>query len=302
MTHPNYTQRLAAFTALALGVATAIFLISATAHASDHTGNLSEEFHQTYPFSPQGRVAISNINGNVHITGWDRNEVKVDAVKTAWTQKRLDEAQIEVNATQDVITIKTQYPDHNHTFEYGNYGEHNNPASVEYTISVPRSANLDEIKLVNGRLDISSVSGEVRASCVNGRLEAQNLQGRVKLATVNGELNATVSELPSSEMKFSSVNGRVEVTLPSDAKAELEASTVSGNINDDFGLPVARHQYVGHSLHGQLGGGGTLVHVSSVNGLIEIRHANDNHPLSPAQNLEHDRSSSDKDNDKDDEI
>ena len=49
------------------------------------------------------------------------------------------------------------------------------------------------------------------------------------------------------------MNGRLHVTLPSDANAEVEASTVSGNISNDFGLTVDRHQYVGHSLHGQLG-------------------------------------------------
>jgi len=152
------------------------------------------------------------------------------------------------------------------------------------------------------------VAGEVRASCVNGRLEARNLQGHAKLNTVNGELDASVEQLPSSELELASVNGRLRVTLPSDANAEVEASTVSGNISDQFGLPVRRHQFVGSSLHGQLGGGGTLVKLSNVNGTIDISHANDNRPLSPATNLErgrdrdHDRDDKDSDNDEDDDI
>jgi hypothetical protein len=48
-------------------------------------------------------------------------------------------------------------------------------------------------------------------------------------------------------------------------------------------------------LHGQLAGGGTLVKLSNVNGAIEIRHASDNRPLSPVQNLEHERSSNGND-------
>jgi hypothetical protein len=121
---------------------------------------------------------------------------------------------------------------------------------------------------------------------------------------VNGELDATVEQLPSSEVKLSSVNGSLRVTLPSDARAELKANTISGNISDEFGLPVIRHQFVGHSLHGQLGGGGTLVRLSNVNGQIEIRHANDNRPLSPAQSLEHERNrgSDNDDSNDDDEI
>jgi DUF4097 and DUF4098 domain-containing protein YvlB len=287
-----------------LAAISAICLLSTAARASDHKGSVTEEFHQVYPLSATGRVEIKNINGDVHITGWDRDEVKVDAIKTAWTKERLDEAKIEVHAGENDISIHTEYPNHGHdqTFVFGINEEHNNPANVEYTITVPRHARLDDINLVNGRLDLRDVAGDIDASAVNGRIQARNLQGSVKLNTVNGELDATIDQLPSSELKLSSVNGRLLVTLPSDAKAELKATTVSGNISDDFGLPVTQHQYVGHSLHGSLGGGGTLVKLSNVNGQIEIRHASDNRPLSHAQNLERDRRRDDDgDKDKDDD-
>jgi DUF4097 and DUF4098 domain-containing protein YvlB len=300
MTQQN---RLSVCKAVAVVAISAISLISSAA-GSDPQGRLTEEFHKVYPLSAQGRIEIENLNGPVHIIGWDRDEVKVDAVKSAWTKERLDEARIEIRAEQNDLSIRTEYPNHDHTFNFGSDDEHHNPASVEYTITVPRQARLDEIKLVNGRLDVQDVAGEVHASCVNGRIQARNLQGPVQLETVNGELDASVDQLPSSTVKLSSVNGRLRVTLPSDAKAELKASTVSGNISDDFGLPVTRHQFVGRSLHGQLGGGGTLVKLSNVNGEIEIRHAGDNRPLSPVQNLERERSrdgADEQDND-DDEI
>jgi DUF4097 and DUF4098 domain-containing protein YvlB len=291
-----------AWKAAAAGAVAVIFLIP-TAQGSDRQGKLTEEFHKVYPLSARGRIEIENINGPVHINGWDRDEVKVDAVKTAWNKQRLDEARIEVRSEQNELSIRTEYPERDHTFNFGSDENYGNPARVEYTITVPRHAQLDQIKLVNGRLDVQDVAGEVHASCVNGRIQAHNLQGRVELETVNGELDASVDQLPSSELKLSSVNGRLLVTLPSDARAELKASTVSGNISDEFGLPVTRHHYVGRSLHGQLGGGGTLVKLSNVNGTIEIRHASDNRPLSPAQNLEGERNrgGDDEKNDDDDE-
>jgi DUF4097 and DUF4098 domain-containing protein YvlB len=278
----------------------AMFVISCWAETPDRKGSFSEEFHKVYPLSAQGRIELENINGPVHITGWDRNEVKVDAVKTAWTKERLDEAAIQVDAGANSISIRTEYPHHDRTFNFDNDEERNNPARVEYTITVPRQARLDEIKLVNGRLDVQDVSGDVRASCVNGRITAGNLRGHIELNTVNGGLDASINELAASEMRLSSVNGKLRLTLPSDVKAELKASTVSGNISDEFGLPVTRHQYVGHTLHGQLGGGGTLVKLSNVNGTIEIRHASDNRPLSPAQNLERE-SNRNRDNDRDED-
>jgi DUF4097 and DUF4098 domain-containing protein YvlB len=290
-------RRVGTWKAVAVGAIAAIFLIP-SAQGSDHGGKLTEELHKVYPLSAQGRIEVENLNGPVHISSWDRDEVKVDAVKSAWTQERLNEARIEIRSEQNSLSIRTEYPGHDHTFN--NNDGHNNPASVEYTLTVPRQARLDAIKLVNGRLDVQDVAGEVRASCVNGRIQARNLQGPAELDTVNGELDASVSQLTSSRLKLSSVNGSLRVTLPSDAKANIQASTVSGHISDDFGLPVKRHQFVGQSLHGELGGGGAEVRLSNVNGTIEIRHAGDNRPLSPAKNLERDPNH-DGDDDKDDE-
>jgi hypothetical protein len=86
---------------------------------SDRQGSLTEELHKVFPLSAQGRVELENINGPVHITGWDRPEVKVDAVKSAWSKERLAEATIEIDASGDRISIRTKYPNHDRTFNYG---------------------------------------------------------------------------------------------------------------------------------------------------------------------------------------
>src|SRR5688572_26534930 len=98
---------------------------------------LTEEFHQSYPLTATGRVSIANINGNVHISAWDRNEVKVDAVKRAYSTERLSEATIDVTNTADSVSIKTKYPERNQTFDSRNWSRENNPASIEYTLTVP---------------------------------------------------------------------------------------------------------------------------------------------------------------------
>ncbi|HUO17429.1 MAG TPA: DUF4097 family beta strand repeat-containing protein [Verrucomicrobiae bacterium] len=269
-----------------LAAACSIVLASAayaSGSPSDHRGSMTEEFHQTYPITPNGRVELDNINGDVHISSWDRNEVKVDAIKYADTKERLDEATIDVDSGKDYVSIKTRYRDHDLTF---NWGSHNNPATVEYTITVPRNAALDKIELVNGALDVAGVSGEVRASSVNGRIAAHDLAGRTRLETVNGRLEASFNQLAGNSVELSSVNGSVSLTIPSDSQAELEASTVSGGIDNDFGLHV-HHQFVGHDLRGQLGNGGTRIKLDDVNGGIQIHHAEDGRTLSPVKDLSH---------------
>lgn len=267
---------------LTLWTCVAALLFSLQAYAGDHSGQFTEEFHQTYPLSAGGRVALNNINGPVHISGWDRNEVKVDAVKYAHTKERLDEAKIKVDASSNRVSVRTEYPERDNTW---NWGSRDNPASVEYTITVPRSARLDKIELINGALDIQGVIGEVAASCINGRLSARGLGGRAELSTINGRLEAVVEQTGTAPVELSSVNGSVELTLPSNAQVELEASTVHGGINNDFGLRASNHQWVGHDLRGRLGNGGSRIKLSNVNGPIEIRHAKDGRAVSPARNL-----------------
>lgn len=282
----NRHHRSAAWLGATLGTLCALLTLALAAHASDHRGSLTEEFHQTYAITPDGRIELDNINGDVHISSWDQNIVKVDAVKYAETKEQLDEAKIEVNAGKDYVSIRTKYPDHN------GWGRHDNPASVEYTLTIPRSLALDEVKLINGSLDVTGISGEVRASCINGRLEARDLSGRAKLSTINGRLDARFNQLPK-DIDLNSVNGGLELTIPSDSNAEVEASTVSGGINNDFGLKVNRHQMVGQSLRGELGNGGSRIKLSNVNGRIEIRHAQDGHAMSPVK----DRDRHDNDDD-----
>lgn len=276
------------------GTICALLTFASVAEAADHHGDFTEEFHQTYTVSPNGRVELDNINGAVHISSWDRNEVKVDAVKYAGSKDRLDEARIEIDSGRDYVSIRTKYPHHDLNF---NWGSRNNPAGVEYTLTVPRSIRLDEIKLINGSLDVSGVTGEVRASCINGTLEAHNLAGRAELSTINGHLDARFDQLTGSSVELSSVNGSVELTIPSDSKAEIEASTVSGGIDNDFGLHVIHHRFVGHDLRGELGNGGAHIKLGNVNGRIEIRHASDGRSLSPVKDLSH----RDRDSDDDDE-
>ena len=283
-------QRSATWLEAALGSLCALLALAVGAHASDHRGALSEEFHQTYAITSDGRIELDNINGPVHISSWDRNEVKVDAVKYADTKERLDEAKIEIDSGKDYLSIRTKYPDHNNNW---NWGSHNNPASVEYTLTVPRTASLDEIKLINGALDLTGIAGEVRASCINGRLEAHDLSGRAKLSTINGRLDARFAQLSGQDVELNSVNGSLELTIPSDSNAEIDASTVSGGISNDFGLRVNDHRFVGHDLRGELGKGGSRIHLSDVNGRIEIRHAQDGRAMSPVK----DRSHHDKDDD-----
>jgi hypothetical protein len=242
-----------------------------------------EEFHQTYPLAAGGQVSLKNINGAARVSVWDRNEVKVDAIKRAHKKERLDEARIEIDAAAGAIRIRTRYSRSTDWDEADRRYE--NPAVVDYTLTVPRSSRIDSIELINGDLDIEGLEGDVRASSINGEVRARRLSGEVRLSTINGHLEASLDRVGESKsISLSSVNGSVELLLASDAEGEIKASTVHGGISNGLGLPVRKGKYVGRSLAGVLGRGGARIDLNNVNGSIRINRAADGRTPSAVTN------------------
>ncbi|MGO9262407.1 MAG: DUF4097 family beta strand repeat-containing protein [Bryobacteraceae bacterium] len=217
------------------------------------------EFRQIYGLNPNGRVLIHNLYGDVRITAWDRDEVLVEAIKKSRDQRRLDDARIVVDSSAEMLSIRTLY--------LGADAEH--PASVEYHITVPRAANLENVKLINGALSISGVAGPVKASSVNGSIKAECIGGQADLSTVNGPLEVDFNRIASTHpIALSSVNGPIRLSIPSDADAVLEARNLSGGIETEFGH--AWRESSGQRLRTTVNHGGAQIQLHNVNGGISI--------------------------------
>jgi DUF4097 and DUF4098 domain-containing protein YvlB len=230
----------------------------------------TEEVHQTYPLTPTGSVSLSNVNGNVRIQAWDRNEVKLDAIKRGDTKETVDEVKVEVESSADRIRIRTRYPERSWSDENRKRGS----ATVEYSLMVPRTARMEEINLVNGNLVLEGVTGAVSAKTVNGNIQAQSLGGRVELKTVNGGVQADLNQLdPNQAVDMDSVNGAVRLLLPASASASVSASTVHGAITNAFGMQVEKGRWVGSRMEGTIGSGGAKVRLKTVNGKIEVERS-----------------------------
>lgn len=247
-------------------------------------GDETERFEGTYPLNASGRISVSNVNGSITLEAWDKNEVKLVAIKTADSKERLAEVEIKVESRPDHLDIETNY-DKWKTRNGGRWGNHGK-LEVEYQLMVPRGAILNEIETVNGSVEVSNFTNIVRISAVNGTVKAINIRGTAKLSTVNGEVIADFDRLDGgSKIALETVNGRVNLTIPSDSSATIKADSLNGNITNDFGLTVRKGKYVGRDLYGRLGSGDVQIKLNSVNGGLSVSRKNDGKSPSPATNL-----------------
>ncbi len=244
----------------------------------------TEKFEQTYPLNPNGRVSVSNVNGSIVIEAWDRNEVKLEATKTADSKETLSEVDIKIESKPDSLSVETDY----NNLKWNDRGERNKHRNIEvqFRLSVPRTALLNEIETVNGSVTVSNFVNLTKISAVNGNVTASNLQGAANLSTVNGEVLADFDRLATgSKISLSTVNGRVNLTIPSDANATIKADSLNGGIINDFGLPVRKGQYVGRDMYGRLGSGEVQIRLNSVNGGLAVGRKNDGKTPNPTTNL-----------------
>src|SRR5437667_785984 len=105
----------------------------AAIQAQDET----EKFSQTYPLTANGKVSISNVNGSITVEAWDRNEVKLEYVKTADTKERLADVEVKIDSKADSFVVETDYgswKDRNNGDRWRNGGR----LQVEYHLMVPR--------------------------------------------------------------------------------------------------------------------------------------------------------------------
>lgn len=219
-----------------------------------------EEFHKTVAMDADGSLSLKNVNGNIKVSAWERNEVQIDAVKTASSQEKLREARIEVAGSGHSVDVQTKYPEHS-----------NNGATVEYTIHVPRHARLLPVETVNGDVKVDGPRGRIKAKTVNGKVEVWNAADELEIESVNGEVKASLNSTGKSRVKMNVVNGGVALQLPASVNAHVKASTMNGDIHSDLPLHVEKSKYApGASVDSNLGSGGETIELESVNGNIYL--------------------------------
>ncbi len=238
---------------LALILAAAALVWALPARAAD------EAFDKTYPLSPGGAFALQNVNGKVEISGWDRNEVQIHAVKTAAHDAAdLAKVTIQVDADASHVAVKTIYPE-----------EKGVEVSVAYTVHVPQHVLLKGITTVNGGIQVTGLetSGDLRS--VNGNVEVCDSAGSLSAHTTNGDIHMELKRLGETPVAAETVNGSIVVALVSGANAALDVRTMNGDFHSDF--PVSAFSASGaREFHGQLGSGGSAIRLRTVNGSVRI--------------------------------
>ena len=248
-------------------VATAALALVAATLARADSYSFKEPFSQTAPFNATGSLSLANVNGNVEIRTWDKNQILVEGEKSAKTDEELKQIELTIDLTDTHAGIKVHLPKRSGWWVFGDTIR----ASVRFTITVPATASIEQLQTVNSALKIEGLRGSIDAKSVNGAMHAIGLGDDVRLTTVNGAIDADFAVIaPQQKLSFNTVNGSITVGLPKDAGATLHGSVVNGRVSCDFPITLGDGGH-GRTLSGTVGDGRASLRAETVNGSIAIK-------------------------------
>ncbi len=135
-------------------------------------------------------------------------------------------------------------------------------------VRVPKGVKLSSWTM-NGSVETERLEGEVEAHTQNGLVRIETT-GIASASTVNGSIRAKLGATKwDGTVTLETVNGQLDVELPKGVAGRINADTVQGSVR--IGLPLDGAKIEKTHVEGQLGTGGGVLRLRTVNGRIEVR-------------------------------
>ncbi len=179
--------------------------------------------------APDVTIEVSNVQGGVEISAWDKDEVEL----VAELESAKDE--LEFEATPRKVSIEVDRPQ-------SHYGRDQEDAYL--TLRVPRGARL-EVDTVSAEITVAGVRGQQTLQSVSGQVSTQAFDAPVSASAVSGEVIVTgnggkaavttenvsgTSTVTGVRGSFSGevVSGEIQATIA--AATDVDVNSVSGDI------------------------------------------------------------------------
>jgi hypothetical protein len=192
---------------------------------------LEETFEQIYTIEPTANVTVINGDGAVFIHGSNTNEMRVQAIKRAYTRERLKQIAVNVSIQPGSISINTKFPPKTKCALFDRSG------TVDYTIVIPATANLARLELDDGEVLVDGMrSQRMHARLGSGRMFAHNCFGNVALTLDRGTLTLAYDWWEPAKLSIQAkiAHGNAWAFFPTDIVCHLVAETEHGKIGNDF--------------------------------------------------------------------
>jgi DUF4097 and DUF4098 domain-containing protein YvlB len=183
-----------------------VFLVLA---ALPWPASADQSVSQRAAMAADGALDVSNVAGEVSITGWDRNEVEVTG-EIGHRQK------LEFSADGERTRIEV----------HGSDNRHGDEEDADLVIRVPSGSRV-RVSTVSAGITVRDVTNELQLQSVSGDIEAQSYAADVTIGTISGSIELA-GHSDTGNIRLNLVSGDAWVR---DVSGDLSVRTVSGDLN-----------------------------------------------------------------------
>ena len=228
----------------------------------DRSDESSRGVDTTVAFSKGGTVSLTITGGEIVVTAWNRDEVRVKASS--------EESGVRFNATSSRVTVELS-------------GRRSSDTHIE--ISVPVGTRISA-RAQSGDVSIRGSKGDVEASTQSGDIVIDDVAGRVDVNTLSGDVQGShidgdieikaiggdiTLESTKGDIDIETVSG--EITMRDAVAKNVRAHTTSGDVTYDGSIdPQGRYELASHSGDVRLGVPskiGAQISISTWSGTVE---------------------------------
>lgn len=284
-------------------------LLPAQRQHRDDDDDASSRIDTTVALSAGGVVELSLISGEIKVTSWNRDQVRVHATS--------EDGLLQFDASSGRVSLSVR-------------SQHGNMGDTEYQVTIPAGARLIthsvsadittdggsdvEARSVSGDVSVSNatgrttiesvsgglkarnvgrglrastVSGDVEANDVTGDIDAQSTSGDIVLSgtkssfvhtqTVSGETRFGGTVDRAGRYEFHSHSGDIQLAVPSTG-VTFDVNTFSGDLQSDYPMTLQPGSEVGQKhMEFSINGGGARVTAETFSGDITVERPGHSH-------------------------
>jgi hypothetical protein len=155
---------------------------------------LEETFEQFHAIEPTADISIKNGDGVVRVYGSRTNDMRVQAIKRAYTSKRLKQIVVDVSVRPGSVSIETSFP------PKPTWGLLDRSGTIEYTIVVPQTANISR-----------AAAFHLIAETPHGKIANDFVKRDERRAEVISNLDTLVHDGGEAVIKLQAAEGNIKV-------------------------------------------------------------------------------------------
>ena len=175
-------------------------------------------------------LSIEVTIGTVRIDGWDQPGAEIIVERRVPTTAQFARVPLSIEDTPSGVVVRAVQTDNG-----------TDPAfRTDVTVRLPRTARIDRVQVMEGRIAIEGFRGQITADIRRGPIDGKDLSGTIRLETGIGSVTLTNARLsPNGLLRLRTFNGDVRLSLaerPTDAR--ILALALNGQIKSSIPLTM----------------------------------------------------------------